>query len=210
MITSDLRHRIGMASVATLLAAAAAGGALLAGSSNAAEIGASLIVDPCPSGTTGPTGPTGPTGGTGATGGTGPTGPTGATTAAYGRVGYWRFCEPPATTVLTDSSGNGNDGTYFNGVALGQPGVPGYAPNTAALFDGINDYGQVPDDPTLDVGTSFSLDGWIKRSVTNKTQSMMVKGNSFQLVVMNQGSGNQVAAQGERHDARTLDHPDPG
>ena len=182
-MNTSVRHRIGRTSVAALLAIAAAGGVALAASSNASAVGASIMVDPCPSGTTGPTGSTGPTG---------ETGPTGATTLAYGRAGFWRFCEPPMTTTLTDSSGNGNDGVYAGGVALGQTGIPGAAPNTAALFDGINDSGQVPDDPTLDVGTSFTVEGWIKRSVTNKTQQMMVKGNGFQLVVMNAGSGNQV------------------
>ena len=106
--------------------------------------------------------------------------------------GYWRFGEPSGTALL-DSSGNANNGTYLGGVALGAPGIPGAAPNTAATFDGINDTGRVPDSASLDVGGSFSVEGWIKRTATTKSQELFNKGaNGIQLTVMSAGSGNQV------------------
>ena len=107
-------------------------------------------------------------------------------------AGYWRFGEAPASTTLTDSSPNGNDGTYLNGVTLGVPGALAADPDTAASYDGVNDAGRVPDASSLDVGSSFTLEGWIKRSSTSKSHQMMVKGGGFQLVVMNAGSGSQV------------------
>jgi hypothetical protein len=92
---------------------------------------------------------------------------------------------------MIDSSGNGNDGTYVGGVTLNQPGA--VAGDTAARYDGVNDIGRVPDDPTLDVGSSFTLEGWIKRSNATKTHTMFNKGDrGFQLVVMSSASGNQV------------------
>ena len=106
-------------------------------------------------------------------------------------AGYWRFGEASGTT-LTDSSGNANHGTYVGGVTLGAAGALVGDPNTAATYDGVNDYGTVPDSASLHVGTSFSLEGWIKRSSTSKSHQMVVRGNGFQLVVMNAGSGNQV------------------
>ena len=48
----------------------------------------------------------------------------------------------------------------------------------------------MPDDNTLDVGNTFSAEGWIKRSSTAQSHTMMVKG--FQVTVMNAGSGWQV------------------
>jgi subtilisin-like proprotein convertase family protein len=106
-------------------------------------------------------------------------------------AGQWRMGDAAPSTVMTDSSGNANNGTYLNGVTLGQPGV--IAGNTAALFDGVNDTARVPDSATLDVGDSFSVEGWVKRSSTTKATELFNKGaNGLQLTVMNAGSGNQV------------------
>jgi len=105
-------------------------------------------------------------------------------------VGCWRMGESAGTTMF-DSSGNGNDGTYVGGVTLNQPGA--VAGDTAARYDGVNDVGRVPDDPSLDVGSSFTLEGWINRSNDAKTHTMFNKGDrGFQLVVMSGASGNQV------------------
>lgn len=107
-------------------------------------------------------------------------------------AGFWRFGEPSGT-VMNDSSPNDNDGMYLGGVTLGVPGALPGDPNTAASFDGINDSGRVPDDPTLDVGDSFTLEGWIKRSSTAKSHQLFNKGGGgLQLLVMPQASGNQV------------------
>ena len=104
-------------------------------------------------------------------------------------AGYWRFGEPSGLTAL-DSSGNANNGTYTNGPVLGVPGALAGDTNTAVSMDGVNDTVRVPDANSLDVGNTFSAEGWIKRSSTAQTHTMMVKG--FQIVVMNAGSGSQV------------------
>jgi CSLREA domain-containing protein len=106
-------------------------------------------------------------------------------------AGYWRFDELSGTTAL-DSSGNSNNGTYLNGPLLGQTGAFAGS-NTAASFDGINDLVRVPDSSSLDVGDTFSLEGWVKRSSTSGSQSLLNKGgNGIQLTVMNAANGNQV------------------
>ncbi len=112
--------------------------------------------------------------------------------ASCGAAACWRFDEPSGTT-MHDSSPNANDGTYLGGVTLGVPGALAGDPDTAASFDGVNDVARVPDSSTLDVGSSFTLEGWVKRSSTAKSHELMNKGgNGLQLVVMNAGSGNQV------------------
>ena len=109
-----------------------------------------------------------------------------------GPVGYWRMGEQSGLAML-DSSGNGNHGAYQGGVVLGQAGALAGDPDTAASFDGINDFGLTPDSNSLDVGDSFTIEGWIKRSNTTKTHQLFNKGrNGFQLVVMNAGAGSQV------------------
>jgi hypothetical protein len=104
-------------------------------------------------------------------------------------AGYWRFGEPSGTTAL-DSSGHANNGSYINGPMLGVPGALAGDPDTAVSLDGVNDVVRVPDSNTLDVGNTFSAEGWIKRGSTAKTTSMMLKG--FQIVVMSAANGNQV------------------
>ncbi len=105
-------------------------------------------------------------------------------------AGYWRMGEASGTTML-DSAPSPDNGTYLHGVALGQLGaVPG---NTAARFDGVDDSARVPQAAKLDVGSSFSAEGWIKRTTTTKSQELFNKGaNGIQLIVMSAGSGNEV------------------
>ena len=110
-----------------------------------------------------------------------------AEVAADTPAGYWRFAEASGLTAI-DSSGNANNGTYTNGPVLGVPGA--LTGNSAVSMDGVNDTTRVPDANSLDVGDTFSAEGWIKRSSTAQTHTMMVKG--FQIVVMNAGSGSQV------------------
>jgi DNA-binding beta-propeller fold protein YncE len=108
---------------------------------------------------------------------------------ADGPAGYWRFGEPAGLTAL-DSSGNGNDGTYLGLPQLGVPGALAADPNTAVRMDGVNDTVRVPDANTLDVGNTFTAEGWIKRTATTKVHELMNK--SFQLSVMGAANGNQV------------------
>lgn len=109
--------------------------------------------------------------------------------AAVTLVGCWHFDEPPASMTAIDSSPLGNHGTYLNGAAPGAPGVG----STAVALDGVNDYVRVPDSASLDVGDSFKLEGWIKRSDATKSYQLFNKGgNGFQLTVMAATSGGQV------------------
>ena len=108
-------------------------------------------------------------------------------------AGFWRFGEAPGSTTLVDSSPYANHGTYIGGVTLGQLGALASDPDTAALYDGINDQGRVPDANSLDVGNTFSAEGWIMRSSTAQSHELMNKGASgIQLVVMSGASLNRV------------------
>ena len=111
---------------------------------------------------------------------------------AHAAAGYWRFGEPSGT-FLTDSSGNGNHGTYIGGVQLGVPGSLAGDADTAARYDGINDQGRVLDTPTMDVGNTFTAEGWVRRTIVTKSHEMMNKGaNGIHLVVMSSAAGNRV------------------
>ncbi len=81
-------------------------------------------------------------------------------------VGCWAFDEPLGSTTANDSSAFDNDGTYLGNPLLGVPGVR----NTAVSMDGVDDLVRVPDDDSLDVEDSFTLEGPIRRQSTDKTQ----------------------------------------
>ena len=62
---------------------------------------------------------------------------------------------------MTGSAGNGNDGRGL-GVDLSAAGRAG-KPNTAAAFDGIDDYIEIADSASLHCGTGdFSIATWIR------------------------------------------------
>ena len=58
---------------------------------------------------------------------------------------------------VTDSIGT-NTGDYFNGVTQGATGALAGDSNTAALFDGVNDYATV----ARQISTDFSVEFWFK------------------------------------------------
>jgi len=108
--------------------------------------------------------------------------------AALAAHGCWRFDEPSGTTAVDDSPFV-NNGTYLGNPTLGVPGVLA----TALSLNSVNDWVRVADSNSLDVGDSFSLEGWIKRTSTTVSQTMFNKGNNgYQLTVMSASSGDQV------------------
>lgn len=86
-----------------------------------------------------------------------------ATILADSPVGYWRLGESDPSMPAADATGNGNDGTYFGGVMLGQPGAIVGDPDTAAAFDGSSAFVDIPSTPggTFDLTANFSLEAWV-------------------------------------------------
>jgi hypothetical protein len=75
----------------------------------------------------------------------------------YGVVGYWKLDETSGTTAA-DSTNAGNAGTYTNGPLINQPGVK----NTAATFDGTDDYVGIPDSASLRASDSITIAAWVR------------------------------------------------
>lgn len=81
-----------------------------------------------------------------------------------GLVGYWKFDEGSGTTA-NDSSGYNNHGTLYNDPAWIK-GKIGKALN----FDGVDDYVNVPDSPSLDITNNLTVEAWVyPRSYGTKT-----------------------------------------
>lgn len=75
--------------------------------------------------------------------------------------GYWSFDEDSGT-IAHDSSGNVNTGTLTNG-PVWTNGISG----TALYFDGVDDYVDVSNSPSLTVGgTQVTFEFWFKPAIT--------------------------------------------
>lgn len=85
-------------------------------------------------------------------------------------IAYWRLGERSGTTAV-DETGR-HPGTYRNGVAIGAAGVE--SGNSAAAFDGRNDYLEVPHSSAflLDSGT---LQLWFNTDSAGQTQTLFSK-----------------------------------
>ncbi len=83
-----------------------------------------------------------------------------------GAAAWW-----PADATTHDLLGP-NDGTQRNGA--------GYASGKASdafLFDGVDDYVEVPDAPTLDPAGSFSIDLWVKTATSSPSDATLTGKN---------------------------------
>ena len=108
---------------------------------------------------------------------------------ADGPAGYWRFGESGGT-ALFDASPNANNGTYVGGVDLGVPGALQRDPDSAAALDGSDSLAVVPDAASLDVGDTFTIEGWIRRS-SSATITLFDKGTRGPQLTVN-GDDDEV------------------
>ena len=91
-------------------------------------------------------------------------------------VGYWHLDNwgsyGETSTHIYDFSGNGNDGTAYNGASPTSSGKY----NGGFYFDGSNDYISIPDDPSLDGFTNgFTAIAWIKPEDISSRASILHK-----------------------------------
>jgi len=96
------------------------------------------------------------------------------------RLDNYRVASLDAATAAADSKG-ANTGTYMNGALLNQPGALVGDGNRAARLDGTNDYVNVPDAASLDLGDgAVTLEAWVKRNNTGAISAMVFfdRGNS--------------------------------
>lgn len=76
--------------------------------------------------------------------------------------------------AVTDSSGNGNNGTLTNGATYNAAGQY----SQACSFDGTNDNVTVADSATLDLTHGFTLAAWVKPSSVTNDAAVIVKNPS--------------------------------
>jgi hypothetical protein len=121
-----------------------------------------------------------------------------AASAATGGGGVWQLDETSGS-VVSDSSGNGNDGTVHGGVVLGVPGHTG----TAFDFHASGSWVEVPSSDSLNPGTAdFTVSAWVNSDTTpGSGQSYEVvrkglggtSGGQFDLQIVNHGYAKCIA-----------------
>jgi len=84
-------------------------------------------------------------------------------------VAHWKFDEGSGLVVM-DSSTNGNNGTLTNGTAW----ATGWSSN-ALRFDGVNDYVEVPNSPSLGITGDITLAAWVKRGALGDYGGIVAK-----------------------------------
>lgn len=93
-------------------------------------------------------------------------------------LGYWRQGDASGTT-MTDSSGNGRNGTYVNSPTLAQSGALSSDPSdTAVLYDGSNDRADTTWGSWQNV-TDITVEAWIKTTASGSDRMICARdGNS--------------------------------
>lgn len=87
--------------------------------------------------------------------------------SASSLVGYWSF----DNGAVEDLSGTGNDG-----IIHGDPKVVSGKVGDALEFDGVDDWVEIPDDPSISELNEFSLSAWIKPSNLGPWIAVIEKG----------------------------------
>jgi regulation of enolase protein 1 (concanavalin A-like superfamily) len=80
---------------------------------------------------------------------------------------YFRLDEALASTVIIDGHGGDYNGTYFGTPTMAQSGAVADTGNTAVQFNGINQYGTVPQH----LSDNFSIEFWFKSTQNWSYQS---------------------------------------
>ncbi|MFF3398117.1 LamG-like jellyroll fold domain-containing protein [Streptomyces sp. NPDC002659] len=87
---------------------------------------------------------------------------------AQSPAGYWRLGERSGAQAFS-AVGTGMDGSYGDGVGLGNPGVFADGDNTSIELDGTEGVVNIPSDP-LETAASMSLELWFR---TSKPESVL-------------------------------------
>ena len=110
--------------------------------------------------------------------------------SSAGLVGHWKLDEASGLTA-SDSSGSGNNGTLTD--MVGTEWATGIL-NGALRFDGLRDYVEVPDSPSLDITEAITLAAWVKPESTGAARWLIAKEawGADQAYGLNLSDGGQV------------------
>ena len=100
-------------------------------------------------------------------------------------IAYWKLDESSgaATAVNSGTLGTAVDGSYTNFPLVGQTGIVQTitSPNKSVEFDGVNDYVSIPNNSSINTGTSYtnkSFELWFEADTVSGRQTIYEQGGS--------------------------------
>ena len=103
--------------------------------------------------------------------------------SAYGSlVGYWKFDEF-SSSLVNDSSGNGNTGTIYGGDSWSS-GKYG----NALSFDGWSGYVDCAPGASLDISGSFTIAAWVEPNTSAGSRNSLTKDGSASGIQLEDGN----------------------
>lgn len=120
---------------------------------------------------------------------------------------YLRMAES-AGTVATDSSGNGNNGTYNGSPVMDVGGALPSQPwpaDRGKVFDGSNDYISIPHAASLNLGDTLTMVAWVKRDGANVVNNAIIdkRSNAYQMRFSGGGGVSPIFHQANAGDILT-------
>ena len=109
-----------------------------------------------------------------------------------GTVGYWSMDEGGGSYAY-DATDNGNNGTLYNSTNLM---AAGHYSNSAATFDGYNDYIRVNYDSVLTLGAAGTVEFWAKKRDNYSSGQVFVTRGTGYRVFINAKTGKIFARWG--------------
>jgi hypothetical protein len=118
-----------------------------------------------------------------------------------GLISHWRFDEGSGT-IAYDSAGT-NDGTIY-----GATWITGQI-DSALSFDGVDDYVEVDDNPSLDITDEITVEAWVKRTPNEHlvvaSKRLLANNSGYSCVVDPDGSlGGTVFEQFDHRSTTTI------
>jgi uncharacterized repeat protein (TIGR01451 family) len=111
-----------------------------------------------------------------------------------GLVGLWHFKEGSGSSTADDSS-QGNNGTIYGATWIRDTPPLWQVKDFALWFDGLDDYVDVGDRPSLDLGTSdFTIEGWFLSSnlAAQQDRRIVAKGTFYQVLFETAGPNKRL------------------
>ena len=110
---------------------------------------------------------------------------------------YYRLGDPSGA-ITPDSSATGNNGAYYFGYTLNQPGALATDPDGAVLFDGSSGYVRTANSQSLSITGDISVEAWVKwtaiatnpQNVINKGDGGTLPGTSYHLAYVGAPNGS--------------------
>lgn len=120
------------------------------------------------------------------------------------RAAHWRLNEAVGASAA-DSSGNGNNAAHIGGVTPGVAGLIAGDADKAADFDGIDDWLEATDSPTLSPTSGVTVEAWVRPTVSGIGGGRAIVGKTGTIHLRQESSADGSDFSFGMHDGTSMD-----